>query len=455
MIKLILYRIFNPILTAWAIKILSWEPPNQKLNPTRDKVTNKLALPKLTQQVLPPIEKPLADYRQILYEHELAGNPIKPVKHRKPIQKDTICPICKAPYIFIYSNATIDSVKNKGVNTKGEVQKFKCKICNHQWLPYDKKKRPTWFCPYCGQRIDFKVHRKDFDKFKCINPQCQYKIKHGVRYTYRQYSLSMDNITQFVPSSKGFSASHFSCASIAIALFFFISFPLSSREVANILSGVFSLSISHQSIINWAQTMACCFYPILDTLPVNLSNIWVVDETYLIYEGKWGYLFTVLDGEYGSIIAQLFSPSRSIASAYAVLEKASRRFELDNCGIITVVTDGLASYPPAIQLLASKTKGQFQHCQVIGLKDGKVKNQYRRYKNLVENYYSVLKPYYYRKRGFGSFAGAVTFSILFTLYYNYLHPSDRFDDKPIIQIEGLNYAHPILSWKGLIEKATA
>ena len=66
------------------------------------------------------------------------------------------------------------------------------------------------------------------------------------------------------------------------------------------------------------------------------------------------------------VLAQLFSPSRSVASAvasaYAVLEKASRRFELDNCGIINVVTDGLASYPPAFQLLASKTKGQFQHC---------------------------------------------------------------------------------------------
>jgi transposase-like protein len=451
MIKLILYRIFNPILTAWAIKILSWEPPKQKLNTIRDKVIRKLALPQLTQQVLPPIQKPLSDYKQILNEHELAGKPIKPVKHRKPIPKDTICPNCEATYQFIYSNATKDSVKNN----KGKIQKFKCKICKHQWFHNDRKKRPTWFCPYCGQRIDLKVHRKDFDKFKCINPKCQYKLDNGQRYTYREYHISMDNINQFVPASKGFATSHFSYASIAIALFFFISFPLSSREVANILSGVFGLSVSHQSIINWAQIMARCFYPILDTLPVNLSNIWVVDETYLIYESKWGYLFTVLDAEYGSIIAQIFSPSRSVASAYAVLEKASRRFDIANCGIITVVTDGLASYPPAIQLLASQTKGQFQHCKVIGLKDGKVKNQYRRYKNLVENYYSVLKPYYYRTRGFGSFAGAVTFSVLFTLYYNYLHPSDRFDDKPIIQIEGLDYSHPILSWKGLIEKASA
>jgi len=109
-----------------------------------------------------------------------------------------------------------------------------------------------------------------------------------------------DNITQFAPSSKGFSASHFSYCSIAIALFFFISFPLSSREV-------FGLSVSHQYSNNGSMFLSYSGY---------LSNIWVVDETYLLYEGKWGYLFTVLDGEYGSIIAQIFSPSRSVASAY-------------------------------------------------------------------------------------------------------------------------------------------
>ena len=54
--------------------------------------------------------------------------------------------------------------------------------------------------------------------------------------------------------------------------------------------------------------MAYYFHPLLDALPVHLANVWVVDETYLLYEGKWGYLFTVLDGEHGSILAQVFSP---------------------------------------------------------------------------------------------------------------------------------------------------
>jgi putative transposase len=174
-------------------------------------------------------------------------------------------------------------------------------------------------------------------------------------------------VQRYAPQSAKtkLSASHFSGASIAVAFFFFISFPLSSREVASILSGTFGLSVSHQSIINWAYAMAFYFHPLLDALPVHLSNVWVVDETYLLYEGKWGYLFTVLDGEHGSILAQVFSPTRAVAAAFAVLEKASRRFDLATVGLITVVTDGLASYPPAIQLLASQTKGQFQHWQDV------------------------------------------------------------------------------------------
>jgi hypothetical protein len=59
MIKLILYHLFNPILIAWAIKILSWEPPNQKQNPVTQNVIKKIAVSKTlhtTQETLPPIK---------------------------------------------------------------------------------------------------------------------------------------------------------------------------------------------------------------------------------------------------------------------------------------------------------------------------------------------------------------------------------------------------------------
>jgi len=92
------------------------------------------------------------------------------------------------------------------------------------WFPVKNRKHITLFCPYCGQRIDFKVHRKEFDKLKCVNPKCEYKLKTGFRYTYRDYPIALDNIQQYIPKAKiNLSASHFSTASIAMALFFFIS----------------------------------------------------------------------------------------------------------------------------------------------------------------------------------------------------------------------------------------
>jgi hypothetical protein len=124
MIKLFIYRVFNPILVSLAIRVLSWEPPRQKPNPVREKVTRKLAAPRSLPESLPPVEKPKVHYQQILDEHAQKGTPIKPVKHRKPISRDIVCPECSAPYTFIYSNATV-SIPSR----PGKVQKYKCKCC--------------------------------------------------------------------------------------------------------------------------------------------------------------------------------------------------------------------------------------------------------------------------------------------------------------------------------------
>jgi hypothetical protein len=99
-------NLFHPILVPVVIKILSWEPPKQKPNPVRAKVSKKLAVPDSIQETAPPIKltdlKPSLDYRQILKEQAEAGKPVEPVKHRKPISKDITCPNCGAPYTFIY-----------------------------------------------------------------------------------------------------------------------------------------------------------------------------------------------------------------------------------------------------------------------------------------------------------------------------------------------------------------
>ncbi len=86
MIKLFIYRVFNPILVSLAIKILSWEPPKGKPNPVTAGVTRKLAVPEILQEGIPPIKitdlKPSISYQQILKERTQAGKPIKPPRTR-------------------------------------------------------------------------------------------------------------------------------------------------------------------------------------------------------------------------------------------------------------------------------------------------------------------------------------------------------------------------------------
>jgi len=173
---------------------------------------------------------------------------------------------------------------------------------------------------------------------------------------------------------------------------------------------------------------------------------------YIRYEGKWGYLFTCLS-EKGAVLAQYFSPTRSPAGAYAGLYEAlSKLSSLPE--EIKVVTDFFPSYPPAIQLVQADFKIKITHIKVKGLSDPKgTKNDFRRYKNLIENFYSILEMRVGKLKGFGSLQGARLFSSLFGIWYNHLRPNQRFDGKLPLPLTEDFPVDPVLGWRLLIEKA--
>ena len=82
-------------------------------------------------------------------------------------------------------------------------------------------------------------------------------------------------------------------------------------------------------------------------------------------------------------------------------------------GEITVVTDAFTCYPPAIQLIQADFKVKITHVKVKGLFDPQdTRNDFRRYKNLIENLFSILEMRVSKLKGFGSLKGA-RFSLLF------------------------------------------
>jgi len=442
-----------PLIVNLTVRILSLNLPQLPINQLRHQVTNRCL--HLQEDYLPPLireekELPL-DYQQMIEKYLESGKPIKPVQHRKSIPQDLTCPDCGAPVEYIYSNSPVYSP-----SSKKKVQKYKCKICGRQWLLSSLRKHPSRFCPHCQRPIYLMKHRKEFDVYNCVNLNCPHKEKKGKRYIYKDYHLDLSILNRSSPTSPkiDLSRSHFSYTTIAIALTLLICFGLSSHKTVFFLHTFFSISITYQTLLNWMQSVAFLLYPLLNNLPLPLSNLWVVDEKYIRYEGKWGYLFTLLDCTYGCIVAQIFSPTRSAAGAYAVLHSAITRLKLLPSNL-TIVSDGLTSYSLAIQLLKAEFNLLINHIKVIGLSDPKnqPKNEYRRYKNLIENFYSVLDPYIYVLRGFGSYQGAVAFTILFTVCYNYLRPNLRHNGCPPVKLDGVDFRNPILAWQQLFSLA--
>jgi hypothetical protein len=57
---------------------------------------------------------------------------------------------------------------------------------------------------------------------------------------------------------------------------------------------------------------------------------------------------------------------------------------------------------------------------LCGKDDTDKEARYRKYKNLIENYHSVIEPFISKTKGFSSYREAVAFFILSHFWYNYV-----------------------------------
>jgi len=62
-------------------------------------------------------------------------------------------------------------------------------------------------------------------------------------------------------------------------------------------------------------SLAANLAPLIKRIPLPLSGIVVIDETYIKIKGNWHYMFTACDGLKGFIISQHISPHRDVRAA--------------------------------------------------------------------------------------------------------------------------------------------
>lgn len=411
-------------------------------------------------------------WREIKTEKEFKlGKAIKPVNRKKPLQvKVEQCRRCKAPreYLGLYG-------KHYDQESKQSYQKIICNICGLQYVPelsllIQKRKisHHRLYCPFCYEPIEIKKHRKSgFDIYKCTNLNCSFKNNQelnpkGYRYTFRKYQWQASDLVLIRPVKDenliDFRQIRTPLEIVEKTLTIRLSAGLSLRETERLLKELFNVKVSYEAIRQWETALAYLLFPLYEQkVKLPLSGINVFDETYVKYQGKWGYLFAAKDAIYKVVTALHFSTKRDAKAATVIACEVNRKLGEQGIREYINVRDKAPIYNVAFDWIR-------QNCQVK-IKDIKLKGifsqpeeleeekPFRIFKQAIERYFSTYKLAYKRKKGFGSTNGVVTYSFLHLLYYNHLRPNEAIGNKqpaPLYFKDG----RKVESWAGLIKFLT-
>lgn len=409
---------------------------------------------KLQVDELPIIETlQKLDYQILLKEYlEKNGKPLKPVQRRSnskgKVPSSMKCPRCGAPSDYLYAN-------NGG---KGQYQ---CKVCA---CLFNKKnqyaKEAILKCPHCSKTLEKIKERKDFLVFKCKNNDCPYYKKKlqgmskkekkqfekdpqsfKVRYIFRQFQIDYQPLAKHSPKKPKVDLSrlHVSPHTLGLILTYHVNYGLSARKTAALMKDVHGVPISHQSILNYENSVALLLKPYVDHYPYELSDQFCGDETYIKVNSRWHYLFFFFDAVKKIILSYPVSPNRDTVSAIRAIDEVLWKMK-EIPEDLTFVVDGNPIY-----LLAQHFFAQhgitFDVKQVIGLtNEDPVSTEYRPLKQIIERLNRTFKGNYRSTHGFGSDHGSVSYVTLFVAYFNFLRPHSALEGKvPVVipELKGL------------------
>src|SRR5690625_4648434 len=420
---------------------------------------------KLEVDDLPIIEKlEKLDYLQLIKEYEQKhGKPLKPVQRRKnsvvKVPEKLTCPSCSALSNYLYANNG-----NKG--------QYLCKVCD---CLFNRKNRflkeAVFRCPHCTRALERIKERKGFNVYKCKYNDCSFYTRKlnrmtkeekrrfeqdpqafKVRYIYREFELDFDPLAKESPGKPKVDLSRIYASphTLGLILTYHVNYGLSARKTAALMYDVHQVKITHQTILNYANSVALVTKPFIDHYPYDLSNSFCGDETYIRVKGKWHYLFFFFDAIKKVILSYHVSPNRDTPSAIkAIGDVLTKLKEIPK--ELTFVVDGNPIYILAQHYFAQRDI-DFDVHKVIGLtNDDPISEEYRPLKQIIERLNRSFKGNYRAKTGFGSEAGSVSDVTLFAIYFNFLRPHATLENKvPVVIPELRGLPHMPARWTKLI-----
>ena len=415
--------------------------------------------------VIETLEK--LDYKKLLMEYQVEhGKVLKPVARRKnsvvTVPTTLTCPKCSAPSDYLYAN-------------NGDKGQYQCKVCA---CLFSKKNRflkeSIIRCPHCLKTLERIKERKEFYVYKCKNNNCSFyqknlnKMTKGekqqfktdpqafkVRYIFREFNFDFKPLSKESPVNPKVDLSkiYVSPHTLGLILTYHVNYGLSARKTAALMYDVHGVKVSHQTILNYMNSVALITKPFVDHYPYELSNSFCGDETYIRVKGRWHYLFFFFDAVKKIILSYPVSPNRDTQSAIIALDQVLQKFKEIPEDLMFVV-DGNPIYILAQHFFAQHGI-HFDIHKVIGLtNEDPVSKEYRPLKQIIERLNRSFKGNYRATTGFGSQKGSVSFVTLFVAYFNFLRPHSSLENKvPVMIPELKNMPNMPERWTKLISLA--
>ncbi|KGG79386.1 transposase, partial [Caloranaerobacter azorensis H53214] len=144
-----------------------------------------------------------------------------------------------------------------------------------------------------------------------------------LRYIYREFKFSLASLNPNTPNRPkiDLAKAHNPLNVVGLIMTFYVNFGLSSRTVSRIMDEVFSIKVSHQTVLNYVQATAYYLSSFTKDHIKDLSSKLCGDETYIKVKGKWRYIFFILDPVKKILISSLVSKKRDTLAACTAIKQ--------------------------------------------------------------------------------------------------------------------------------------
>lgn len=420
-----------------------------------------------------PEPKKHLNWKKLKAEYEKhRGKILSPIRRRKgsiEAPGHCRCEHCDAPSHYLYLN---DGKKGNQV---------RCKICNNLSPTHRVRveSKAKYFCPYCGGAMYLWKQDSLRTIFKCPGDKCPLYLNNlqaltpeehemrasgntsqfKLRYQYREYHFKLQDLQcarPAFPTKSDLCRIRNSSHLVSMSLSYFINIGLSSRQTREALLRIHGIKVSHQTIINYANSAASLLCNYVDQNSPKPKGIVAGDETYIIVEGRMQYTWFNIEASSRAICGFNLSGSRDTASCLALQYNTYGAPEDDPGKQFEYVADGLPSYDSAAMAYNKDLdKDKLIRYKVVGLQNlDPESKEYRRFKQIIERLNRTYKFHTRPRAGFKTFGGAVCLTVLFVAFYNFMRSHSALGGNvpvPLDCLEGVDL-YPRM-WSTLLQQA--